>query len=251
MAREPKRHIEAGRPGPHREGVQCDQVALPERVAGEERDVAVRHRALALSADPVVRGARRTARFIDRHPLEANPTVQAARLERIRVDVAVLIRLRKRVEDARGREPVRVDPNRSQVRAVGGDAPDGAPHGPLGAQATGHGQDPCRHGIEQALQPAIPHPDDAEHEVEREEPDVAAQPEQPGHDMSPEYPRGRPRFGWLSRGRGVHGADPGAGARVGCMVRRMRDWAHCSAVEATKGATLAAELGLAESRRRS
>ena len=105
----PERHVEAGRPCAHRECVEGHEVAGAKSVACKEGDVALRDRSFGRPSNPVVRRPRRAARLVHRDALEKDPTVNAPFVDRVRVDVGRLVRLRHGTQDPRRRETIGVD----------------------------------------------------------------------------------------------------------------------------------------------
>ena len=103
---EGQRHIEAGRPGAHGEGIDRDQRFGAKAIAREEADVAVRDMALGLGADPVVGRSGRAAGFVDRRADERDAAVEAALRQWVRVNVTVLVGLGKFLQDSRWHQPI-------------------------------------------------------------------------------------------------------------------------------------------------
>ena len=90
-----QRHVEAGCPSAHGEGVDGDQVRVAETVAGKEADVAMGDVSLGFRADPVVGRSRRTARLVDRGAAKRDLPVEASLFQWISVDITFLVGLRE------------------------------------------------------------------------------------------------------------------------------------------------------------
>ncbi len=164
------RGVDAGGPGAHREGVDGHHRGIAEDVAGKEADVAMGDDPLPLAADPVVRPARGAARFIEGRALEREPAIDTAILDREAVDVRVLVRLGQLVEDPQRPGFISVEAALPDQAAIGGHATDGSEGGPFGAQpAQELEQDRWAVG-EERLQPREAQAEEAERDVEREQP---------------------------------------------------------------------------------
>ena len=179
VAHHPEAHVEAGGPGAHREGVDRDEGLGPERVAGEEPDVAMGDQTLAGAADPVVGHAGRAAGLVDGRAGEGDPAADAALEHPEAVHVAALVRLGEPAQDAQREQGVGIDPRLLQEEPVRGHTTRRAPRRALRTQLTDRGEEPRRSHAEQRAQPAVAEPDGAEGDVQGQEPEATAHADDP------------------------------------------------------------------------
>lgn len=91
VALEGDAHVDAGRPRPHREGVDCDPRLVAEAVASEMADEEMARGALPGRADPVVGDAGTARGLVNGCAGKRKLTIEATLLDRIGADVAVLV----------------------------------------------------------------------------------------------------------------------------------------------------------------
>src|SRR5450759_3273311 len=133
-AHHPEAHVEAGGPRPHRECVDRHEGLGAEGVAGEEADVPMGDLALAAPADPVVGGAGRAARFVDRRARIWDRTADAPIEEAEPIDVRALVRLGQAPHDAERKQRSAADARVPQEAPVGRNVPHRAPRRSLRAE---------------------------------------------------------------------------------------------------------------------
>ena len=203
VAHHPEAHVEPGGPGAHREGVDRDQGLGPERVAGEEPDVAVGDHPFSGATNPVVGHARRAAGLVDGRAGEGDPATHTALEHAEAIHVAPLVGLGELAQDPQREEGVGIDPGLLQEEAVRGHAVRRPPRGALRSQLPDRGQEPRRSHAEQGAQPAVAEAHRAEGDIEGQQPEAASHADDP---RSQAEPAGACGAGVTVRDRGGHGS---------------------------------------------